>query len=143
MQRAQTEEGFMCDSRESDSLHNAARDTGTRCHWEEADLTKTRNVHMHVTMAFNQDGLPLGVLRCAYGRVSPKTARSIEGLRDVDELSTTLPLSTSVLCMMDRDADAFEILATQRTLKRAHILIRVNHDPMLDTLRGICIQFHT
>jgi len=94
---------------------------------------QARGVHMHATIALNKDGLPLGVLRCAYGQVSPKTRSWINGLLDVDEMATTLPRKTKVLCVMDREADAFEILATQRTLKRTHILVRARHDRKLGT----------
>ncbi len=94
---------------------------------------KARGIHLHATIAFNQGGLPLGVLRCTYGQVSPKTRSWIDGLQDADAMAATLPRKTMVLCVMDREANAFDILATQRTLKRAHLLVRAKHNRHLDT----------
>ncbi|MCY4170685.1 MAG: hypothetical protein OXF08_03690 [Bacteroidetes bacterium] len=93
---------------------------------------KARGIHLHATIALNQKGLPLGVLRCAYGQVSPKIRSWMDGLQDADEMATTLPRKTKVICVMDREADAFEILALQRTLKRAHLLVRAKHNRHLN-----------
>ncbi len=92
---------------------------------------KSYGVHLHATIALNEDGLPLGVLRCAYGTQSPKTRTWIEGLRDMDEAAETLPRKTEVICVMAREADMFEMFAVQQTLKWTQVLVRARHDRKL------------
>ncbi len=91
---------------------------------------QARGVHLHATLALNDEGLPLGVLRCSYRKKEGQTTTHqwIDGLRDIDEAAQTLPRKTRVLSVMDREADAFEIFAAQRTLKRTDVLIRAKHD---------------
>ncbi len=94
---------------------------------------KVRGIHLHATLALNDEGLPLGVLRCLYrekeGQI--KTRQWISGLRDIDEAAQTLPRKTRVLSVMDQGADVFEIFAAQRTLKWTDVLIRAKHDRSL------------
>ena len=64
-------------------------------------------------MAINDEGLPLGVPRCAYRKKESqtKTDQWIDGLLDIDEAAQTLPRKTRVLSVMDREADAYAFFA--------------------------------
>ncbi|MDE2731426.1 MAG: IS4 family transposase, partial [Bacteroidota bacterium] len=94
---------------------------------------EAKGVHLHATLAINDEGLPLGVLRCAYRKKEgqTKTDRWIDGLLDIDEAAQTLPRKTRVLSVMDREADAYAIFAAQKRCKRTDILVRANHDRSL------------
>ncbi len=94
---------------------------------------KARGVHLHATLALSGEGLPLGVLRCAYRKKEKetKTHQWIHGLRDIDKAAETLPRKTRVLCVMDREADIFALFAAQRTLKRTQVLVRAKHNRIL------------
>ena len=91
----------------------------------------SKGVHLHATIALNGEGLPLGVLRCAFGKKRKTKRLWIGGLRDVDYAVQTLPRKTQVLCVMDREADIFALFAAQRTLKRTHVLVRARHNRRL------------
>ena len=92
--------------------------------------SKARGVHLHATLALSGQGLPLGVMRCAFKKKKSekKTDHWIHGLRDIDKAAETLPRKTLVLSVMDREADFFALFAEQRKLKRAHVLVRAKHD---------------
>ena len=94
---------------------------------------KARGVHLHATLAINDEGLPLGVLRCAYRKKEgqTKTDQWIDGLLDIDEAAQTLPRKTRVLSVMDREADAYAIFAAQQHCTRTDILVRAKHDRTL------------
>ena len=64
-------------------------------------------MHLHATVAVNDEGLPLGVLRCSYRKKKgqTKTDQWIDGLLDIDEAAQTLPRKTQVFSVMDREAD--------------------------------------
>ncbi len=89
---------------------------------------ETSGVRMHAAIALNENGLPLGILRCAYGKKTPKTRNWLYGLRNIDKAASDLADETQVFSVMDRDADAFEILSSQQTLKRTHVLVRTRQD---------------
>ena len=95
--------------------------------------SKARGVHLHATLAINGEGLPLGVMRCAFKKKKSekKTEHWIHGLRDIDKAAQMLPRKTRVLSVMDREADFFALFAQQRKLKRAHVLVRAKHDRSL------------
>ena len=94
---------------------------------------EARGVHLHATLALNGEGLPLGVMRCAYKKKpgEAKTRAWIYGLRDIDKAAQTLPRKTRVVCVMDREADFFALFAAQRTLKRTHVLVSAKHNRSL------------
>lgn len=119
---------------------------------------QSRGLHLHSTFAVSGEGLPLGVLRARFDAPQPKTAapgeaptpvrpedkktfRWIEGLRDCAALASELP-HTQVVCVMDREADIFELFDEQRTQGGAQLLVRAQHNRRLskehtlfDTLR--------
>ena len=106
---------------------------------------EARGVHLHATLALNEEGLPLGVMRCSYKKKpgEAKTQAWIHGLRDIDKAAQTLPRKTRVVSVMDREADFFALFATQRTLKRTEVLVRAKHnrnlgkekDPLFTAMR--------
>ena len=93
--------------------------------------SEAKGVRLHATTVLNEEGLPLGVLRCSFGTQTCKTRNWIHGLHDIDEAVATLPRKTEVFSVMDREADAFEILAQQRTPRRTHLLVRAKYDRKL------------
>ena len=98
--------------------------------------SKSKGIALHATLALGEDGLPLGVLRCAYkmrkGAHAPGTLRWIDGLHDIEAAAQTLPRKTRVISVMDREADVFAVFAAQRPLKRTHLLVRAKVNRRLD-----------
>lgn len=97
---------------------------------------EAKGVHLHATLVVGADGVPLGVLRCAYskpeaGTHTANTQLWIDGLDDIDKAAQTLPRKTRVLSVMDREADIFALFAKQRTLKRTDVLVRAKHNRWL------------
>ena len=95
---------------------------------------EAKGVHLHATLAINDTGLPLGVLRCSYRKKEghTKTHQWIDGLHDIDEAAQTLPRKTRVMSVMDREGDVFEIFAAQQCCKRTDLLVRARHDRKLN-----------
>ena len=112
---------------------------------------ETLGLHLHLTLAVNGAGLPLGVLRCGFdappgadstreeaapGAASAqdktrKTQRWIDGLRDSEEAASAVSRKTRVISVMDREADCFELFEAQRRLDRVEVLVRAKHDRCL------------
>lgn len=104
---------------------------------------KSKGLHLHSMMAVTGDGLPLGILRAECtaseakdkgedrSRATPieekKTFSWIQGIRDCVELSTQMP-STSIVCVMDREADFFELFDEHRRNPRVDVLVRAQYD---------------
>ena len=102
---------------------------------------KTLGLHLHLTLAVNGEGLPLGVLRCGFEAPTPKkagtkdgqrTQRWLDGFKDIAGASRELTGSTRVISVMDREADFFELFDTQRRTRRVEILVRAKHDRCLE-----------
>jgi len=91
---------------------------------------QTRGLHLHSTFAVTTEGLPLGVLGAQFSAPKPKdqtdtrkamntpieekkTFAWIEGYRACVELDKQLP-QTRQICVMDREADFFELFDEQR-----------------------------
>lgn len=107
---------------------------------------QSAGLHLHTTFAVTTEGLPLGVLgaRCtappakakAIGTGAPaapvpielrKTFSWIAGVRECAALASELP-DTRQVCVMDREADFFELFDEQRQDKRVDLLVRAKHD---------------
>ena len=102
-------------------------------------------LHLHSILVVNTEGLPLGVLgaQCAAPTPKPKdddrpacaipieekkTLRlGIKGLRDCIEVADELP-DTRLVCVMDREADFFELFDEQRQTRSVDLLVRAKHD---------------
>ncbi len=104
----------------------------------------TLGLHMHSTLAVNGDGVPLGVVRIEFdapdgaaekGRplMERKTGRWLRGLEDSVALASRLH-GVRAVAVMDREGDAFEILAAPR--KGVALLVRARHDRSLGRGRG-------
>jgi hypothetical protein len=64
-----------------------------------------------------------------------KTFAWIEGLRDCVELDKQLP-NTRQVCVMDREADFFELFDEQRKTDKVDLLVRSRHDRTIDEEGG-------
>ena len=113
--------------------------------------SKTLGLHLHLTLAVNGEGLPLGVLRCGFdappgGGQPPEDAepraalapdktskmrRWTDGLRDIEQAAAAVSRKTRVISVMDREADFFELFEEQRRLDRVEVLVRAKHDRCL------------
>lgn len=115
---------------------------------------QSRGLHLHSTLVVTTDGLPLGLLgaQCeapegkpeetdeeTAGATTKKKATSskkpieekknfcwIESLRDSNALAAEMP-STHQVCVMDREADFFELLSEPRH-QRVDLLVRAKHN---------------
>ena len=100
-------------------------------------------LHLHLTLAVNGEGLPLGVLRCGFDAppaagenaagddVAGKTRRWLDGLDDIAGAAAELSRKTRVVGVMDREADCFELFDRRRQLDRVEVLVRAKHDRRL------------
>ena len=99
--------------------------------------TRTKGMDLHVTLALNTAGLPLGVVRTAYLDPDAKTThpprmqRWIDGMRDVAALQQASGKHTRAICVMDREADAFAIYDEARRLEDVEVVVRARHDRCL------------
>jgi len=105
---------------------------------------RSLGLHLHSTLVVSTEGLPLGILdaQCtaptakAPGDERPAAAIPIEekrtfswiqGLRGCMEVARELP-DTRQICVMDREADFFELFDEQRQTREVDLLIRAKHD---------------
>ena len=110
-------------------------------------------LHLHSMLAVTATGLPLGVLDAKCYAQEPKaqddtrysTAIPIEekrtfnwllGVRKCIELAPQLP-DTHLVCVMDREADIFELFDEQRLKRRVDLLVRAKHDRRLGEGRNL------
>jgi len=125
---------------------------------------KSGGLHLHSTLAVTTDGLPLGVLRaeCTAPEIKSendkrpasaipieekKTYCWIEGIQDCMELQARMP-HTSMVNVMDREADFFELFDAHRdNFSSIDLLIRAKHDrkiiggdKLFDTIRQEPVQ---
>jgi hypothetical protein len=120
---------------------------------------RSPGLHLHSTLAVSTEGLPLGVLgaQCSAPVARPehddratcdipidekKTFSWIQGLRECIEVARQLP-DTRLVCVMDREADFFELFDEQRKGGRVDLLVRAKHDRatsgpsnLFDSVRG-------
>ena len=103
----------------------------------------SQGLRLHSTLVVTPEGLPLGVLSAQCDapesraddhhpkHVIPieekKTFAWIQGVRDCVELAPQLP-DTHIVCVMDREADFFELFEEQRRKRRVDLLVRAKHD---------------
>ncbi len=104
-------------------------------------------LHLHSMMAVTDTGLPLGILDATceaperraeeddrHRSVIPieekNTFSWLLGLRQCIDLAPQLP-DTHLVCVMDREADLFELFDEQRLKCRVDLLVRAKHDRRL------------
>jgi hypothetical protein len=124
---------------------------------------QSKGLHLHSMMALTTDGVPLGILRVKLTGPEPrsdgearrapeipieekKTFCWIEGIRDCVELCSRMP-KTSIVSVMDREADFFELFDEQRRNPCVDLLVRAHHDrrtagehKLFDTVRQAPVQ---
>jgi hypothetical protein len=123
---------------------------------------RSAGLHLHSTLAFTAEGLPLGVLDARLQAPPPraddpapsaripiedkKTFDWIHGLRQCEQAAARMP-HTRVVSVMDREADFFELFDAQRQRKRVDLLVRAKHDrliaeqsTMFDQVRSAALQ---
>ena len=101
-------------------------------------------LHLHSTLVVTTDGLPLGLLQAQLHAPSAraeddkrasadipieekKTFDWIHALRDCVAVAAQIP-HTQMVCVMDREADFFELFDEQRKKPRVELLVRAKHD---------------
>jgi hypothetical protein len=105
---------------------------------------RSAGLHLHSTLALTPEGLPLGVLD-AHCEAPParadngerlsidipiedkKTFSWIQGLRQCEQAAARMP-QTRLVCVMDREADFFELFDEQRRRNKVDLLVRAKHD---------------
>ena len=96
---------------------------------------KAQGVRLHATLALSAEGLPLGLLRCAYapekGPHKPATQRWVDGFNDTVEAASHLSGRTRVISVMDREGDMFAVFEAWRSQRRTHVLVRAKVDRIL------------
>jgi Domain of unknown function (DUF4338)/Transposase DNA-binding/Transposase DDE domain len=105
---------------------------------------KSGGLHLHSTLVVTTEGVPLGVLGAQCTAPVPKakddprpasdipieekkTFAWIKALRECSELAAELP-ATRQVCVMDREADFYELFDEQRRSRGVDLLVRAKHD---------------
>ena len=104
-------------------------------------------LHLHSTLAVSTEGVPIGVLNAQFTAPVAKSGEDkrpahevpieqkksfawIAGLRECVALSKELP-DTRQVCVMDREADFFELFDEQRKSGKVELLVRAKHDRVM------------
>lgn len=94
-------------------------------------------LHLHATLAVNENGLPLGLLRLGFDPIkeaTPKATRQrkserwFEAFRDTTEAAAEVSGKTRIIAVGDREADMFELFDAQRQQSRVELLVRAKHN---------------
>jgi hypothetical protein len=109
---------------------------------------RSGGLHLHSTLVLTTHGVPLGVLgaQCSAPRAKDdsddvirardvpieekKSFAWIQGLRQCADLAGELA-ETRQICVMDREADFYELFDEQRKLRGVELLVRAKHDRIL------------
>ena len=106
----------------------------------------SRGIQMHSTLAVNAEGIPLGIVDvcCRMPQDdAPKTTRAtpledkksfdwVAGLHSCMDLAAQLP-DTRITCVMDREADFYELFDAHRHNPCVDVLIRANYNRLTTT----------
>ena len=104
-------------------------------------------LHLHSTLVVSTEGVPLGVLDAQFTAPLAKSAQDkrasheipieekknfawMAGLRQCVALCKELP-QTRQVCVMDREADFFELFDEQRNTGKVDLLVRAKHDRVM------------
>ena len=105
---------------------------------------KSKGIHLHSTLVVTTEGLPLGVLKaqcpapvlkvetdnrptCAIPIEEKESFSWIVGLRDCMEVAGEME-HTRLICVMDREADFFELFDEHRQNPCVDLLVRAQHN---------------
>jgi len=108
-----------------------------------------RGIQMHTTLAVNGEGVPLGIVDVRTrtpdadtpkrGRHTPieekKTVEWLQGLDSCRALAKQLP-DTAITCVMDREADFFELFDRHREQPNVDLLIRAQYNRVIAAPAG-------
>ena len=103
--------------------------------------TKGRGLRLHSTLALTASGLPLGILHgeCVARRFYPKQSREqrrkllfeakegrrwLDSIQACEQAAEQLP-GTRLVCIMDREADIFELFEHWQQSRKVDLLVRV------------------
>ena len=108
---------------------------------------RSAGLHLHSTLVVTPEGLPLGVLDALCQAPATraddddrpsthipiedkKTFGWIQGLRQCEQAAAQMP-ETRLVCVMDREADFFELFDEQRRRDKVDLLVRAKHDRLI------------
>lgn len=108
-----------------------------------------RGIQMHTTLAVNGEGVPLGIVdvrtrtpdaeATKRGRHTPieqkKSVEWVQGLDSCRTLAAQLP-GTRITCVMDREADFFELFDRHREKPNVDLLIRAQYNRVIAAPAG-------
>ena len=111
--------------------------------WQRANR-RAHGLHLHSTLVVTTEGLPLGLLDAQFHAPASraisdkrdsadipieetKTFDWIHALRKCVALAPQIP-DTQMGCVMDREADFFELFDEQRKKPRVELLVRAKHN---------------
>lgn len=116
---------------------------------------RSAGLHLHSTLAFTAEGLPLGVLDARLqappvraddpppsARIpieDKKTFDWLQGLRQCEQAAARMP-QTRLVSVMDREADFFELFDEQRQRNKVDLLVRAKHDRLTAEQRTLFEQ---
>lgn len=145
LQRMKAQPTVLCIQDGTDLNYSSlAQCQGLGCIGTNQTGARSAGLHLHSTLAMTTEGLPLGVLgaQCEAPPAKPeqddrpssaiaiedkKTFSWIQGLRDCEQVAVELP-DTRLVCVMDREADFFELFDQQRRRAKVDLLVRAKHD---------------
>lgn len=145
LRRMQTETTVLCIQDGSDlNFDGLAECEGLGIIGSNQTAATTRGLHLHSTLAVNEAGVPLGVLRLQFdaptARPKDDTRPTYEipieekdtyawllGLRDLRSAAATTP-NTRMVSVMDRGADLFELFDEWRQDPAVDLLVRAKHN---------------
>jgi hypothetical protein len=111
---------------------------------------QSRGLQLHSTLAINGEGIPLGIVdaRCRAPdpeaqKTTPRTPIEkkktydwVQATRTCMALAAEMP-HTRITCVMDREADFFELFDEQRNNPCVDVLMRAKHNRSLDKERKL------
>lgn len=145
MRRMQANQTVLCIQDGTDLNYNGLdKCTGLGYIGANQTAAQSRGLHLHTTMAVTEQGIPLGILRMECTAPQPKDdmRRSyeipieekkdyawIKGMRDCSAIAQLMP-HTHIVCVMDREADFFELFDAwrQEPNQRVDLLVRADHN---------------
>lgn len=145
IRRMQAQETVLCIQDGTDlNYHGLADCEGLGLIGKNQTQATTRGLHLHSTLAVTDQGLPLGILRAQCWAPTFRDENDerkssqipieekkdfcwIEGLRDCMAVAEDMP-HTQLVCVLDREADFFELFDEWRQNPSVELLVRAKHN---------------